>query len=252
MKSETKLSKEDESSCLYPWWGPCMCMTPVGWLWRGLWWRFSFSCLWWRPSWDSAECGDTSFGSCSSIEARREDNDEFRMTISCCFPFLYRVYAHDIQVHAALRASRKSTSQELASTLTWNKNRSMMWSLPLGWLKKTKRDQWMSQALCWRAWRGFPIPPKLIPPTWPPVSMISLIRFTSAMSGSWKLMSFPLLISHPFSTWPYLLGLHPISSHPVPSLPCPFRLVPPRLLFFIQAQHILTHPHLPGQCPSFA
>lgn len=30
----------------------------------------------------------------------------------------------------------------------------MMLSRPLGWLKKTKRDQWMSQVLCCRDWRG--------------------------------------------------------------------------------------------------
>lgn len=29
-----------------------------------------------------------------------------------------------------------------------------MLSLPLGWLKNTKRDQWMSQVLCWSDWRG--------------------------------------------------------------------------------------------------
>ena len=30
----------------------------------------------------------------------------------------------------------------------------MMLSRPLGWLKNTKRDQWMSQVLCWRDWSG--------------------------------------------------------------------------------------------------
>lgn len=30
----------------------------------------------------------------------------------------------------------------------------MMLSLPLGWLKNTNRDQWMSQVLCWSDWRG--------------------------------------------------------------------------------------------------
>lgn len=29
-----------------------------------------------------------------------------------------------------------------------------MLSLPLGWLKNTKRDQWMSQVLCWSDWSG--------------------------------------------------------------------------------------------------
>lgn len=30
----------------------------------------------------------------------------------------------------------------------------MMLSLPFGWLKNTNKDQWMSQVLCWRDWRG--------------------------------------------------------------------------------------------------
>lgn len=30
----------------------------------------------------------------------------------------------------------------------------MMLSLPLGWLKNTNRDQWMSHVLCWSDWRG--------------------------------------------------------------------------------------------------
>ena len=38
----------------------------------------------------------------------------------------------------------------------WYKNRSIISSLPLGWLKKTKRDQWMSQVLCCRVCRAEP------------------------------------------------------------------------------------------------
>lgn len=36
----------------------------------------------------------------------------------------------------------------------WYRKSSMMLSRPLGWLKKTKRDQWISQVLCWSDWRG--------------------------------------------------------------------------------------------------
>lgn len=36
----------------------------------------------------------------------------------------------------------------------WYRKSSMILSLPLGWLKKTNKDQWMSHVLCWRDWRG--------------------------------------------------------------------------------------------------